>query len=1031
MAQNASVMTFYVELRAGASESCAKRSPGLSSRASLNTAQSDASAQSPCLLSLSPRTPQPRAQRRSLPPDTRMDFLGFPGHEKGTTSLIRTRSETNPFREITPTSPGRSTAPTSPVCIRTHPFYPVTLENTVRGMGGDTRGKSSVVTFSYIEKAKIKTIGNPFSVSALPRGANLTVPSAGWNSPQTGHKMPRGPVSKPVQMEHLDMRSSAVTSRTSREPSNGLVPTRSLLSSVGSAGQKHSDAATPGSCSGENSPRTGKKILQELVSKPIHTKTVDLGTNLMTAMIRTETSDSQAVAAIPNLDPIGRETPNSPDIKQANSCILVGEYSDRAQRIAKARREFFYGPSEPQIPEDKAGSETRQSLANPHFTVTSEIAKNQQKGASTGGSLEAQPCVVSHGAAKVVNDLKNAPLSNGTSVVYKARDQTRTTKYSETDLDAVPIRRYQETNLDEVMAQYNITSPDKHDSIHHPSSTVASDTAQMDPHAPSGGYMRDETTGNCEGCREEQSKEDDVFSEPSSAADESDSNLNHLVMDSESEMDSTEKLALGSTDTLANGNKTDQEAAKRLAKHLYYLDGFKRSDVAHHLGKNNDFSKMVAEVYLRFFDFTGMSLDQALRAFLKEFALMGETQERERVLIHFSHRFHQCNPDAISAEDGIHTLTCALMLLNTDLHGHNIGKRMSCSEFIGNLEGLNDGKDFPKELLKVLYSSIKNEKLQWTINEEELRKSLSELADERTDPSLKAMNRISSGSNPFLDIVQDPNAATYKHGFMVRKVHADSDGKKTPRGRRGWKTFYAVLKGMILYLQKAEYKSDKQLSEEDLKNAISIHHSLAVRATDYSKKPNVFYLKTADWRIFLLQAPNAELMQSWITRINLVSAMFSAPPFPAAIGSQKKFCRPLLPTTLTRLSLEDQIKAHDARLKSMTVDLTEHHSYPPDKKVKGKELEEYKQKEEYLEFEKMRFSTYVALLRAKVKAGTDDLDKFESALFDTIENEGNGLTKSRSSPSLNQEQPVVTVRVKRNTSERRSYRHSANTKHKL
>lgn len=31
----------------------------------------------------------------------------------------------------------------------------------------------------------------------------------------------------------------------------------------------------------------------------------------------------------------------------------------------------------------------------------------------------------------------------------------------------------------------------------------------------------------------------------------------------------------------------------------------------------------------------------------------------------------------------------------------NIGKRMSCSDFIGNLEGLNGGTDFPKELLKV------------------------------------------------------------------------------------------------------------------------------------------------------------------------------------------------------------------------------------------------------------------------------------------------------------------------------------------
>ncbi|XP_035167717.1 PH and SEC7 domain-containing protein 1-like isoform X2 [Oxyura jamaicensis] len=171
-------------------------------------------------------------------------------------------------------------------------------------------------------------------------------------------------------------------------------------------------------------------------------------------------------------------------------------------------------------------------------------------------------------------------------------------------------------------------------------------------------------------------------------------------------MDSMEQLALGSTDTLSNGHKADLEAAKRLAKRLYNLDGFKKADVARHLGKNNEFSKMVAGEYLKFFVFTGMSLDQALRSFLKELALMGETQERERVLAHFSQRYYECNPNAISSEDGAHTLTCALMLLNTDLHGHNIGKRMSCSDFIGNLEGLNGGTDFPKELLKVILVAL-------------------------------------------------------------------------------------------------------------------------------------------------------------------------------------------------------------------------------------------------------------------------------------------------------------------------------------
>uniref|UniRef100_A0A8C8RIG1 Pleckstrin and Sec7 domain containing n=1 Tax=Pelusios castaneus TaxID=367368 RepID=A0A8C8RIG1_9SAUR len=502
----------------------------------------------------------------------------------------------------------------------------------------------------------------------------------------------------------------------------------------------------------------------------------------------------------------------------------------------------------------------------------------------------------------------------------------------------------------------------------------------------------------------------------------SDHPLSELVSDSDSELDSTEQLALGSTDTLSNGHKADLEAAKRLAKRLYNLDGFKKADVARHLGKNNEFSKMVAGEYLKFFVFTGMSLDQALRSFLKELALMGETQERERVLAHFSQRYYQCNPSAVSSEDGVHTLTCALMLLNTDLHGHNIGKRMSCTDFIGNLEGLNGGSDFPKELLKALYGAIKNEKLQWAIDEEELRKSLSELAD----PNPKAIKRISSFSNPFLDFSQDPTIATYKHGPLVRKSHADCDCKKTPRGKRGWKAFHAILKGMILYLQKEEYKPGKPLAEEELKNAISIHHALATRASDYSKRPNVFYLRTAEWRVFLFQAQNTEQMHSWITRINVVAAMFSAPPFPAAIGSQKKFSRPLLPSTTSRLSQEEQVKSHESKFKAMSAELAEHRSSLPEKKVKGKEYEELKQKEEYLEFEKTRYGTYAMLLRAKLKAGSEDLAVFEATLFDAAISEEESLKKSRSSPSLNLEPASVGTKVKRNVSARSSRLHASN-----
>lgn len=66
----------------------------------------------------------------------------------------------------------------------------------------------------------------------------------------------------------------------------------------------------------------------------------------------------------------------------------------------------------------------------------------------------------------------------------------------------------------------------------------------------------------------------------------SDANLTDVLSDSEDcDLGSLERLERGSTDTLANGCRADCEAAKRLAKRLYHLEGFKCCDVARHLGK--------------------------------------------------------------------------------------------------------------------------------------------------------------------------------------------------------------------------------------------------------------------------------------------------------------------------------------------------------------------------------------------------------------------------------------------------------------
>lgn len=69
-----------------------------------------------------------------------------------------------------------------------------------------------------------------------------------------------------------------------------------------------------------------------------------------------------------------------------------------------------------------------------------------------------------------------------------------------------------------------------------------------------------------------------------------------------------------------------------------------------HLNFSNDFSRAVADEYLKHFTFEKLKLDEALRLFLKQFSLSGETQERERVLVHFSKRYLDCNPGAFNSQ---------------------------------------------------------------------------------------------------------------------------------------------------------------------------------------------------------------------------------------------------------------------------------------------------------------------------------------------------------------------------------------------
>lgn len=87
----------------------------------------------------------------------------------------------------------------------------------------------------------------------------------------------------------------------------------------------------------------------------------------------------------------------------------------------------------------------------------------------------------------------------------------------------------------------------------------------------------------------------------------------------------------------------------------------------------------------------------------------------------------------------------------------------------------------------------------------------------------------------------------------VRVIDTLSPFFAAPIGKRGWKMFYAVLRDMVLYLHKSEHVTRKAGVYNSVNNAVRIHHALATKATDYTKKRHVFRLQTADWAQYLFQ----------------------------------------------------------------------------------------------------------------------------------------------------------------------------------
>lgn len=89
------------------------------------------------------------------------------------------------------------------------------------------------------------------------------------------------------------------------------------------------------------------------------------------------------------------------------------------------------------------------------------------------------------------------------------------------------------------------------------------------------------------------------------------------------------------------------------------------------------------------------------------------------------------------------------------------------------------------------------------------------------------------------------------------------------RGKRSWKMYYCTLRDLILYLHKDDSGFRKSQISDSIHNAIHIHHGLATKATDYTKKQHVFRLVTADRAEYLFQTRYSFFYNSYLNLLIL------------------------------------------------------------------------------------------------------------------------------------------------------------------
>jgi len=150
------------------------------------------------------------------------------------------------------------------------------------------------------------------------------------------------------------------------------------------------------------------------------------------------------------------------------------------------------------------------------------------------------------------------------------------------------------------------------------------------------------------------------------------------------------------------GEPTEDDRQKALGIFDGDEDFIQKEKAASWMGEEGPVRQRTLRAYMGLYDFKNQGVLASLRQVCTRLVFRAETQQVDRILVAFSKRWCECNPNHgfkgtgtypvtyeknnadIVILDVIHTMCYSIMLLNTDLHLADIEQKMTRSQFVKN-----------------------------------------------------------------------------------------------------------------------------------------------------------------------------------------------------------------------------------------------------------------------------------------------------------------------------------------------------------